>query len=183
MVSNGYYKMFIGKDKQWWFNLKAGNHEIILQSEGYKTKEGVLNGINSVRENCVDDSNFVRSVAKDGSPFFTLKAKNGEPIGRSEMFSSTQMRDKSIESVKKNGVTTIIKGDGEFQITINKDSYDVTEKELYGSDLLKLANLHSNQYSLFLIKRNNQKEIKLDEKVKMKDGLCFQAIISDIKFG
>jgi uncharacterized protein len=182
---NSYYTIFIGKDNQWWFNLKAGNHEIILQSEGYTSKQGVLNGIKSVQSNCIEDSNYVRKTAVDNSPYFVLKAANGEIIGRSEMFSSEQMRDRSIDSVKNYGLTSKIKepNDSKFRISINKSEYLVDKLKLNGSEILNLANLSSNQYSLFLIKGNNQKEINADEYVKMKDGLCFQAIISDIKFG
>jgi uncharacterized protein YegP (UPF0339 family) len=40
-----------GSDSQWYFNLKAGNGEIILQSEGYVSKQGVENGVASVQTN------------------------------------------------------------------------------------------------------------------------------------
>lgn len=36
---------------QFMFNLKAGNGEIIATSERYATKQGALNGIESVRKN------------------------------------------------------------------------------------------------------------------------------------
>lgn len=36
------------------FRLKAGNGEIIAVSEGYKSKAGALNGIESVRSNAAD---------------------------------------------------------------------------------------------------------------------------------
>jgi uncharacterized protein YegP (UPF0339 family) len=38
-------------DGQFMFNLKAGNGEVIATSEAYKTKEGALNGIQSVKDN------------------------------------------------------------------------------------------------------------------------------------
>jgi len=41
-------------DGQWYFHLKAENNEIIAQSEGYETKDGCLNGINSVKRNAPD---------------------------------------------------------------------------------------------------------------------------------
>lgn len=185
MNKNSYYTVFTGKDSQYYFNLKAGNHEIILQSEGYKSKQSALDGISSVQKNCTDDENYIKKTAKDSSPYFVLKAKNGETIGKSEMYSSEQMRDKGIESVKKSGTTIIIK-DGlkhVFQITLNKSSYTVDDKEMSGSEILALAKLASNQYSLFLVNGVNQVEIKASELVKMKNGLCFQAIISNIQFG
>jgi uncharacterized protein YegP (UPF0339 family) len=39
------------KDGQWYFHLRADNDEIIVQSEGYETKDGCLNGVNSVKHN------------------------------------------------------------------------------------------------------------------------------------
>ena len=39
------------KDGLWYFHLRADNDEIIVQSEGYETKDGCLNGVNSVKHN------------------------------------------------------------------------------------------------------------------------------------
>ena len=46
-------KFVIKKDKrgEFRFNLKAGNGEIIATSEGYTTKAGCKNGIESVKKN------------------------------------------------------------------------------------------------------------------------------------
>ncbi len=84
------------------FNLKAGNGEIILTSQGYASKAGCQNGIESVRLNSQDDSNFDRNESSNGKPFFNLRAANGLIIGTSQMYSSVTARDNGIESVKKN---------------------------------------------------------------------------------
>jgi uncharacterized protein YegP (UPF0339 family) len=47
----GRFETFRGKNKEWYFNLKAFNNKIIGRSEGYKRKAGVENGINSVQKN------------------------------------------------------------------------------------------------------------------------------------
>lgn len=104
----GYYTVFLGGDDKYYFNLKAGNHEIILQSQSYVSKQGALNGIESVQNHCADDDNYVRKTATDGSPFFVLRAKNYEIIGKSEMYSSKQAMENGIESVKANGPSTTI---------------------------------------------------------------------------
>jgi uncharacterized protein YegP (UPF0339 family) len=51
-------KFVITKDKkgEFRFALKAGNGEIIAISEGYTTKSGAQNGIESVRKNAADAS-------------------------------------------------------------------------------------------------------------------------------
>ena len=84
------------------FNLKAANGEIILTSQGYASKAGCQNGVESVRINCQDDSNFDRNESSNGKPFFNLRAANGLIIGTSQMYSSVAARDNGIESVKKN---------------------------------------------------------------------------------
>jgi len=47
----GKYELYKSKNGEWHFRLKAGNGEIIAISEGYKSKEGALNGIDSVKRN------------------------------------------------------------------------------------------------------------------------------------
>ena len=42
------------KDGQYYFNLKAGNGEIIATSEAYKQKASAMKGIDSVRRNAPD---------------------------------------------------------------------------------------------------------------------------------
>ena len=84
------------------FNLKAGNGQTILTSEGYTTKAACLNGIESVKTNSHDDGIFDRLESKSGKPYFNLKASNGQIIGASEMYESTSARDNGIASVKTN---------------------------------------------------------------------------------
>lgn len=102
----GKFEITTRKDGEYQFNLKAGNHEIILTSEGYKSKESCKNGIESVRKNCPADEHYERLIAKNGKFHFNLKATNGQVIGSSEMYESAAGRDNGIESVKKNGSTT-----------------------------------------------------------------------------
>lgn len=84
------------------FNLKAGNGQTILASEGYTTLAACKNGIESVKKNAVEDARYERKEAKNGAPYFNLKATNGQIIGSSEMYSSESARENGIESVKKN---------------------------------------------------------------------------------
>lgn len=84
------------------FNLKAGNGQTILASEGYTTMAACKNGIESVKRNSQVDARFERKEAKNGAPYFNLKATNGQVIGTSEMYSSTAACENGIESVKKN---------------------------------------------------------------------------------
>jgi uncharacterized protein YegP (UPF0339 family) len=90
---------------QFFFNLKAGNGEVILTSEHYTAKPAALNGIASVRENAPVEERYERKTAADQSPYFVLKAANHEIIGRSEMYSSPAAMENGIASVKANAPT------------------------------------------------------------------------------
>jgi uncharacterized protein YegP (UPF0339 family) len=99
------------KDGDIQFNLKAGNGQIILTSEGYTTRAACDNGIESVRKNSQEDSRFERKESSNGKPYFNLKASNGQVIGKSEMYESAASMENGIESVKKNALEAEIKED------------------------------------------------------------------------
>lgn len=84
------------------FNLKAGNGQVILSSEGYSSLPACQMGVESVRMHSVDPTHFECKTAKDGSPYFNLKASNGQIIGKSEMYSSMAACDNGMQSVMTN---------------------------------------------------------------------------------
>ena len=87
---------------KFFFSLKAGNGQVILNSEMYEAKASATNGIESVKKNAPEDARYDRLSAKDGSPYFTLKATNGQVIGQSQMYSSEAARDHGIASCISN---------------------------------------------------------------------------------
>ncbi len=93
---------------QYHFTLKAGNNEIILTSERYTTKQNALEGIASVKANSPYDGRYERKATTNGQYMFNLKAGNGQVIGTSETYSSSQARDRGIESVQANGPSALI---------------------------------------------------------------------------
>ncbi|HEX5743645.1 MAG TPA: YegP family protein [Flavobacteriaceae bacterium] len=105
-------KFEISTDKrgEFRFNLKAGNGQTILASEGYKTRPSCVNGIESVRKNSQDDSKFERLKSKSGQSYFNLKATNGQIIGTSEMYTSESGMENGITSVKKNALEAEVVG-------------------------------------------------------------------------
>lgn len=90
------------KNGDYQFNLKAGNGQVILTSQGYASKASCLNGVESVKKNSQDDARFDRKESSNGKPFFNLTATNGQIIGNSEMYESVAARENGIASVKKN---------------------------------------------------------------------------------
>lgn len=122
------FEIFVGENDEYYFHLKARNGEIILQSEGYKTKQGCENGIRSVRENAKDKENFERLKSDDNQDYFVLKAQNHKIIGVSEMYTSKGGMENGIRSVMVNS-----------QITEVNDTTVISE-ELPYSFSLKAAN-------------------------------------------
>ncbi|MDQ1098298.1 MULTISPECIES: YegP family protein [Chryseobacterium] len=89
-------------NKEYQFNLKAGNGETILTSEGYVQKASCLKGIESVRVNSNNDSKFDRRMSTNSKPYFVLKAGNGEIIGKSQLYNDSFSMERGIASVKAN---------------------------------------------------------------------------------
>ncbi len=104
----GAYDLKKASNGDYFFNLKAGNGQIILTSQMYDAKSGAQNGIASVQANCGDDSRYTRDANDKGQFYFTLKAANHQVIGRSQMYTTDSARDNGIESVKTNGTSTTV---------------------------------------------------------------------------
>jgi hypothetical protein len=84
------------------FNLTAANGQVVLSSEGYKTKAACKNGIASVQKNCTDDACFERKMARNGKHYFALMARNKQVIGASQMYSAKRSMENGIASVRTN---------------------------------------------------------------------------------
>jgi len=105
----GAYEMKTMRDGSFMWNLKAGNGEVILTSQKYKSKASAKKGIASAMKNSAVEARFEQKVARNKKPFFVLKALNGQIIGKSEMYETTRARNNGIKSVGKNGPTSKIK--------------------------------------------------------------------------
>ena len=104
------------------FDLKAGNGEIILSSEVYKSKASCKAGLASVIKNAegpVEDQTaeapkkekhpkFELYTDKKGEYRFRLKATNGQIIGVSEGYTTKKACENGIASVKKNAEDAVI---------------------------------------------------------------------------
>jgi uncharacterized protein YegP (UPF0339 family) len=98
----GKFECYKDKAGEYRFRLKAGNGEIILASEGYKSKSSCDNGIASVKKNCLDENCFEKKETAAGNFRFNLKSTNGQVIGSSQNYKSESGRNNGIKSVTKN---------------------------------------------------------------------------------
>ncbi len=98
----GKFEVKTDKAGKFRFNLKAGNGQVILASQGYASKDACMNGIESVKKNSQSESSFDMQTAKNGQFYFNLKASNGQVIGASEMYTTEAARKNGMESIMKN---------------------------------------------------------------------------------
>lgn len=98
---SGKFECSVGKDGKHRFNLKAGNGQVILTSQGYADRSGCMNGIASVRKHGLLDKMFERKTSTDGKTYFVLNASNGQVIGTSQRYASTAGCSNGIASVKR----------------------------------------------------------------------------------
>jgi uncharacterized protein YegP (UPF0339 family) len=91
-----------GKDSKFYFNLKASNGEVILQSQGYKDRKSCENGVQSVRNNSKQKSQFEHKTASNGKFYFCLNSTNAQIIGKSQMYKTQKGCANGIESVARN---------------------------------------------------------------------------------
>lgn len=97
----GKFIIYTGNYGQHRFTLKARKGEKILQSEGYNSKSGVKNGIESVKHNAVKENRFEQRESSNGKHYFVLKAGNGEIIGTSQMYDSLEAYKNALKAVQR----------------------------------------------------------------------------------
>lgn len=95
----GRFETFQGKDKQYYFQLLAGNGESVLRSEGYTTLANAKKGITSAKKNGVKASAFKVLATDDGEAYFNLVAANNEVLATSETYASKSNATRAIDAV------------------------------------------------------------------------------------
>ena len=90
------------------FTFQDADGKTILRSENYKVKSSALNGIESVKKNCVNDARYEMKEAKNGKLYFNLKASNGQVVATSAMFDTSADRDASIADLKSQGLDAVV---------------------------------------------------------------------------
>jgi hypothetical protein len=112
------FESFTGADGQTYFRLRAGNGEIVLQSEGYASRTGAEAGIDSVEDNGAEPDNYNVLEASNGQHYFNLTAPNGEIIGRGELYASKYNAQRGAETVRRiiRELTEVSAGDDDIQV-------------------------------------------------------------------
>ncbi len=79
----GYYQLIEGHQGGFMFTLRAGNHETILESRVYWSRQAALDAVAAVRNCSQDTSRYTRREAPDGSLYFELLDDTGRVLARS----------------------------------------------------------------------------------------------------
>ena len=82
--------------------LHAVNHEIILQSQRYGTRQAAINGVLSVLDNAENTARYEIAQAANGEYYFTLDARNGRVIGISETYTTRYSAERGAQGVRRN---------------------------------------------------------------------------------
>lgn len=104
----GYFEKLTAKDGRHYFNLKAGNHEIILTGSMLPSVAAVDAAIAQVQARAADAGSFDTATATNSEVYFHLKAADGTVLGHSETYPTEAILRKGLESVQRNGPTTKI---------------------------------------------------------------------------
>ena len=118
----GKFVISISKNQEYYFNLRAGNAQIIGTSEMYKALASAKKGIASVQANApiaqIEDQTAEEVQAQKNPKFeifqdkggkfrFNLKAKNGQVVLASQGYADLKSCMNGINSVKKNADSPI----------------------------------------------------------------------------
>jgi uncharacterized protein len=106
-----YYLLQRAANGQFYFVLKAENHETILVSETYVAYSSALIGVASCRANSPLDQQYLRTTIATVWGlrwYFVLRAGNYEPIGQSELYSSNQGMESGISSCRCCGAIAVL---------------------------------------------------------------------------
>jgi uncharacterized protein len=93
------FQVFRGLDGQYYFHLRSGNGQIVLQSEGYTTRASAVGGTASVRDHGTSLDRYQVRDAADGQAYFVLIASNGRIIGVSETLASRANAERAAADV------------------------------------------------------------------------------------
>lgn len=98
VVVGARFETFKGLDSKYYFHARAGNGEIVLQSQAYTTSTSAKNGVASVTSNGAIAARYEVRAAANGEYYFVLKASNGAVIARGEMYASKYNAERGVST-------------------------------------------------------------------------------------
>ncbi len=106
----GYYQLIEGHQGDFMFTLRAGNHETILQSGVYWSRQAALDAVAAVRLCSQDPRRYRRHEGSDGPFHFELLDENGKTLARSTACSTRGGLTAGMASVQRNAPSPTFRG-------------------------------------------------------------------------
>lgn len=106
----GYYQLIEGHGGGFMFTLRAGNHETILQSRVYWSRQAALEAVQRVRECSQNPMRYVKRENPEGLHVFELLDENGQCLGRSAGSASRSALSAGMASVQRNAPSQVFRG-------------------------------------------------------------------------
>jgi uncharacterized protein YegP (UPF0339 family) len=94
--SGAKFAVFKGIDSKYYFNLRAANGEIVMQSQSYSARTSAVGGVGSVQTNGKIATRYELRETGAGQFYFVLKASNGAVIARGETYASKSNAQRGI---------------------------------------------------------------------------------------
>jgi len=94
--SGAKFAVFRGIDAKYYFNLRAANGEIVMQSQSYSARASAVGGVGSVQTNGKIASRYELRATGAGQYYFVLKASNGAVIARGETYASKSNAERGV---------------------------------------------------------------------------------------
>ncbi len=94
--SGAKFAVFKGIDSRYYFNLRAANGEIVMQSQSYSARSSAVGGVASVQTNGTLASRYELRATGSGEWYFVLKAANGAVIARGETYASKSNAERGV---------------------------------------------------------------------------------------
>jgi uncharacterized protein len=94
------FTIYTASSNLYYFRLTTNNGQVLLTSEGYHSKAGCSNGVETVRIIGKAEKNYERKTASNGMYYFYIKAMAGQTLGTSEMYGAVTARDNAINAVQ-----------------------------------------------------------------------------------
>lgn len=109
-TGRGYYQLIEGGDGAFRFTLRAGNHETILESVVFWTRQAALQGVETLRQVGEKPASFRTITEDDGRVRFEVVDDQGRRLASSTPYATRSGLTAGMASVRRHCPSTMFRG-------------------------------------------------------------------------
>ncbi len=106
----GYFQLIEGDDGAFMFTLRAGNHETVLTSRVFWSRQAALDAATLLGRQAQRPECYVRHTDPDGRQWFEVLDERQHTLARSEPYGSRSGLAAGMASVKRNSQANVFRG-------------------------------------------------------------------------